>query len=304
MAQKETMTQIEFMQKYSTEKACEEQLFKMKWPNGFVCDKCGAAREPYVTNTRRLKLYQCKECGHQTTVTVNTVLEHSYTDLTKWFLAIYMASNDKRGVSAAQVARSTGVSYPTAWLMLHKIRAAMSDRDSVYQLKGLIELDDGYVGGPAKGKKRGRGTDKIKIMVAVSTDDGKPAHAKIESIPNVQSDTVVGFALRNIATGSAISSDAFSSYAKLIDHFDHRPDVFGESGHGDFLKWAHIVISNLKTFIEGTYHGLDSKHIQRYLDEFCYRFNRRMFAGQGFLRLLDCCANSKTITYCHLTEEL
>lgn len=133
----------------------------------------------YLISKRRL--YQCQDCGYQASLTAGTVFHKTHTPLQKWFWAIFLVSNDKRGYSALALTNSINVSYPIAWLMLQKIRAAMSDRDSQYKLSGLIQLDDAFFGGPDG--LQGRGTDKTPVYVAVSTsNDGKPLYVKMKAV--------------------------------------------------------------------------------------------------------------------------
>jgi transposase-like protein len=302
MAQQPKLSKIEFIQRFSTEEACERQLFKMKWPDGYRCEKCGCTHF-FTTTTRTLPLYQCKKCRYQATVTVNTVLEKTRTPLTKWFIAIYGIATDKRGYSAVQLSKDIEVSYPTAWLMMHEIRQAMINRDEPYQLAGIVELDESYFGGGDGGGKRGRGTDKAKVLIGVSVDDkGGPMFAKMELTDNLKGKTILGFAQRLVAPGSKITSDAYKSYNALADKYEHEPVKFDPINEPEHLKWLHVLVSNAKAFILGTFHGLDEKHMQRYLDEFCYRFNRRKFEGQGFFRLLNSCVSCPTITYSELTQ--
>jgi len=301
MAKQPQLSKIEFIKKYSTEEACEKQLFYMKWPDGYKCERCNHIHYFTITS-RKLPLYQCKSCGYQSTVTVNTVMEKTRTDLCKWFLAIYNTATDKRGYSASQLVRDIEVSYPTAWLILHKIREAMENRDAKYKLAGIVELDDSYFGGSVEGSKRGRGTNKAKVIVGLSVnDDGNPEHIKMEVINDIKGSTILDFAKRNITDDSTIISDEYRSYRKLGLEFDHQPQAYDVIKNPDHLKWIHIVVSNAKALIMGTYHGLDDIHLQRYLNEFCYRFNRRKFKGQGFFRLLSACVSCKTITYAELT---
>jgi transposase-like protein len=301
MAQQAKLSKIEFQKQFSTEEACEQQLFQMKWSDGYRCEKCDG--EHYgVIKTRKLPLYQCKQCGYQATVTVNTILEKTRTDLVKWFIAIYSMATDKRGYSAVQCSKDIEVSYPTAWLILHKIREAMEKRDESYSLVGIVEMDDGYFGGSDEGGKRGRGTDKTKVLVGLSLDDSnRPKFAKMEVIPDIKGETIAGFAERNILPGSIISSDGFRSYNTLNENYQHAANKYEPKEDSEHLKWLHVLISNAKAYIQGTFHGLDEKHLQRYLNEFCYRFNRRSFEGQGFFRLLVSCTNCKTITLNELT---
>lgn len=295
------MSLISFQKHFSSEAACHDHLFSLKWTNGYCCERCG--HDAYFeTKTRKHKLYECKKCRYQATVTVGTVLEKTRTDLRKWFLAIYLISHDKRGVSATKLSEDLEVSYKTAWLMLHKIRNAMKKRDASYRLAGLVELDDAYFGAPSEGGKRGRGTDKTKVLVGLSLNKkGHPLYLKMEVIPDIKGKTLLDFAERTIQSGATISSDAYRSYRTLNGaNFTHEYQVYNAKETPDHLQWLHTVLSNAKAFVGGTYHGLDSKHLQAYLDEFCYRFNRRKFKGQLFSRLGLLCASTETITYSEL----
>jgi transposase-like protein len=222
-------------------------------------------------------LYECTNCHHQTTVTVGTVFEKTRTDLVKWFWAIYLIAHDKRGFCATYLADELGVAYQTAWTIQHTVCKAMGERDSIYTLAGIVELDDAFFGAPTEGGKRGRGTDQPPVLVALSLDKkGQPKYLKMQVIPDVKGVTLVDFAQRFIESGSTITSDKYRSYKALEkEGFHHEAKLFNPVDNPDHLKWLHTVISNAKAFIGGTYHGLDSKHLQAYLDEFCYRFNRR-----------------------------
>jgi transposase-like protein len=208
--------------------------------------------------------------------------------------------DDKRGVSAVRLQAELGVSYPTAWLMLHKIRKAMGDREAKYQLAGIVEVDDSYFGGPKSGGKRGRGTEKTSVTVAVSLDGkGKPAFTRMAVNADPQSDTLAAFAEKHIAEGSTISGGAYSSYIKAFStgKYPHKPLKFDPKEEPGHLKWLHAFVSNAKTFILGTYHGPGGTHFQAYLDEFCFRANRRFFASELFNRLLCACSSTTTVTY-------
>jgi transposase-like protein len=302
MANQETMNLIQFQNKFTSESACQIHLFNMKWSDGYKCEKCGHDQY-FETTTRRLNLYECKKCRYQATVTVGTVMERTQTDLTKWFLAIYLVAHDKRGVSATLLSQELGITYKTAWLLLHKIRNAMGERDAQYALAGIVELDDAFFGAPTEGGKRGRGTEKTVVLVGLSLNEkGHPLHVKMEVIPDVKGTTLVNFAQTSITEGSRINSDALRSYNALSQEgFKYEAKKFNPIENPDHLKWIHIVISNVKAFIGGTYHGLDEKHLQTYLNEFCYRFNRRKFKGELFNRLLSCCATTPTIFCSELT---
>lgn len=278
----------EFQSKYGTESSCEKALFHMKWHNGYICSKCSHT-DFYTISTRRLHLYQCKHCGHQETVTTGTIMQNSKLPLTKWLLALYFIAHNKNGISELTLAKYIGVTLKTAWSLLHKVRRAMGSRDSLYKLGGNIEMDEAFFGGNKEGK-RGRGSEnKITVAVALQVDEGKyPKYLKMQVIPDCKGETLNEFALSNIRKGSTIHSDKFKSYYSLKKDYKCDMQKYNPTDKSDFLKWVHVMISNIKSNIEGTYHGLDNHYLQSYLDEFCFRFNRRNLNVPVFDKLLKC----------------
>jgi len=229
-------------------------------------------------------------------------MEKTHIKLEKWFWAIYFVGRDKRGCSAMMLSKELEISYKAAWFMLHRIRKAMMDRDSKYLLAGVVELDDAYFGAPEEGK-RGRGTSKAKVIVGLSLDDeGHPQFLKMEVVNDLKKQTIAEFAHSNIENGSTISSDAYRSYRNLQkEGYNLEFKVFNPKEDPEHLNWLHTIVSNAKAFVTGTFHGLDEKHLQRYLDEFCYRFNRRFFVSELFNRIVNCCITSQKIKYTELT---
>jgi len=302
MAKQEAMSLLEFQERFHDEDVCREHLYKMRWPEGFVCPKCGVVDKPFNISSRNL--YQCKHCNHQASVTAGTVMEKTRIPLIKWFWAMFLMSTDKRGCSAIQISNELGLCYSTAWFLCHRIRSAMGERDTEYILSGHIEADDAFFGAPTSNGKRGRGTDKSVVLVGLSLNEkGNPEHIKMQVAPDVKGETVAAFAAENIAQGSTISSDGYVSYNTLDEKgFIHDGRICDPVNDPEHLKWLHIVVSNAKAFILGTYHGLGSKHLQRYLDEFCYRFNRRKFTLQHFNRTLFACALASRLPYAELTR--
>jgi transposase-like protein len=298
--QQEEMDFIGFMERFKTEQDCREYFFKIRWPNGFRCPKCG--HEEYFFLKGRYH-YECAHCGHQTSLTAGTIMHGSHTGLREWFLVIYLFTHDKRGISAVQAAKMAGISYYTAWLMLHKLRKAMGDRDAKYYLDGIVEMDDAFFGAPDEGGKRGRGTDKTPAIIELSlNEEGHPEHLKIQIVDNVNGAAIAKVTKETITPGATIRTDGLNSYNALNDEgYEQEGEKFDPENNPEHLHWLHVIISNLKTFILGTYHGLDKKHLQRYFDEFCYRFNRRRFGNQLFNRLLNASASTTTITYAQLT---
>ena len=297
MAQQETMGLTEFFERFGEEEACREYLYTKRWPEGFVCPKCGVKDEPFQIISRHK--YQCKHCNHQTSVTAGTVMDKSRTPLPKWFLAIYLMSTDKRGCSALRLKRELKIAYDTAWTMSHKIRNAMKKRDEGYRLSGYVEMDEGFFGSPSEGEgKRGRGTDKAPVVIGLSLDgNGHPEFVKAKVLETVDGKSVSDFAQMVVEEGSAIASDGLSIYRKLAEKgYIHLPENFDALNNPEHLKWLHIVISNLKSFLNGTYHGVANIHLQSFLDEFCYRFNRRFWPSQLFARTLVACSSAAPFT--------
>ena len=165
MAEQQELGWLEFQKKFSNEEDCRNHLYKIRWPNGFRCPVCN---NNHAYKIVKRNLFECSECSYQVSVTAGTVMHKTRTPLTIWFWAIYLISNDKRGVSATQLSQQFGISYPTAWLIIHKIRKAMCDRDSKYALAGIVEMDDSFFGAPTEGGKRGRDTEKSSAGESVS----------------------------------------------------------------------------------------------------------------------------------------
>jgi transposase-like protein len=290
---------FEFQERFQTEDDCFQYLKKLRWPKGYLCPKCGH-NEAYFMEKR--KIFQCKNCRHQTTVTVSTIFHRTHVPLRKWFWAIFLVGTDKRGCSAKRLEKLIGVHYATAWLMIHKIRKAMEERDALYKLCNFIEMDDSYFGGSAPGK-RGRGAaNKSKVMVAVENRGTAPGYATMEVIESMHSNHLKDFALRVIEENQTIHTDDYPSYNVLDVAFHHFGETVKPHEAMEKLKWVHILIGNAKSFIRGTYHGVSHKHLQSYLSEFCYRFNRRFNELLITDRLLTACLSTSTITYAELTR--
>jgi transposase-like protein len=266
---------FQFQERFRTEEQCFEYLKNLRWPKGFICLKCGH-HEAYFTEKR--KLFQCRNCRHQTSVTAHTLFHRSHAPLRKWFWAIYLVGSDKRGCSAKRLEKMLDVNYVTAWLMVHKIRKTMEDRDARYMLTHLVEMDEAFFGGPAPGK-RGRGAEnKSKVIMAVENRGTCAGYAKMTVVDALDANSIRRVALTSIRNQSTIRTDDYPAYAVLAGHFQHQGETVKSHEVKEKLPWVHILIGNVKTFIRGTYHGVSHKHLQRYLNEFCYRFNRRFRA--------------------------
>ena len=298
MGQQAGMSFKEFRRRFQTEEACETFLFEQRWPEGFVCPKYGGLG---CYRLRRRREYVCNQCRHQSSVTARTVLYRTHLPLTVWFWAIYLAAQDKRGISATQLSCELEIAYSSAWYLLHRLRNAMRERDKDYILSGIIELDDAYFGAPSSNGKRGRGTDKTSALAAVSlTGEGHPLFLRIQ-VSKLDAESVRTVAQQIVRSGSEIHSDALGSFrAALQGEYAHHYHVFDKDSGA--LHWIHTLISNAKSFLLGTYHGIGKKHLQRYFDEFDFRFNRRFWPKQLFPRLVCAVANSNSLGYGDLTR--
>jgi hypothetical protein len=224
-------------------------------------------------------------------------MQSSKLALTVWFLAIYLLSQAKTGLSALALKRHLGVSYPTAWLINHKLMQAMATRESAYQLEGHIQVDDAYLGGERSGGKAGRGSEnKVPFVAAVSLDEkGHPLRAKLTPVPGFTLSAIKSWAQMTLRPGSTVFSDGLSCFtAVTAAGCDHQPTVVGGKKPKDLpaFKWINTVLGNLKTSLSGTYHAFGfRKYATRYLAAFTYRFNRRFNLNTLHARLLVAAVN-------------
>jgi len=273
---------LEFSKRFNTDDKCRDKLFELRWGKGFSCPKCGHSE---YTNNKHRHRRLCKACKHETSVTAGTIMDKTHLPLTKWFWAMYIIATDKRGISSNALKNQIHVTYKTAWYLKKRIREAMSDSLENTFLCGIVELDDSHFGGPGEGGKRGRGTPKSKVIAGLQVDDdGKPQALKMRVVQNLRSKTIGLFAAENIVAGANIRSDSFRSYRKpLAEKYLHEYQAFDkESEH---LAWLHKMISNAKSYIQGTFHGLPSTCLQSHLDEFSWRLNHR-FSQQNIFTFL------------------
>jgi hypothetical protein len=281
------MSLPEFASSFGTEAQCAQAVKVARWPDGFRCPRCGVG-DHYVVDHGARKLFQCNGCRHQTSLTAGSLMEHTKLPLTTWFLAIYLLSQAKTGLSALALKRQLGVSYPTAWLMHQKINRAMSQQNDAHRLAGAVQLDDAYLGGERAGGKVGRGSEnKVPFVAAVSLDDhGHPMFVKLHVLSGFTSQAIASWAKANLAPGTCVNSDGLGCFAAVLDAgCIHRPMVVGTLKPRDLpnFRWINTVLGNLKTSLAGTFHSLNfRKYAQHYLAAFAYRFNRR-FDLRGLL---------------------
>ena len=284
-------TLIEFMELYPTEEACREALFQHRWPQGFRCPRCGHEKAWHL---RGRGLYECASCHYQGSLTAGTVLACTRTDLRKWLLAIWLLASTTKAPSAAELSRQLGVSRKTAWLVRRKVVHALARREDELVLRGIVELDEGFIGGRHHGEEnRGRRQPgkTLVAMAAEHTQGGGLGRAHLRVIEDASAASLTAAAQATIAPGSRVQTDGWNGYLGLDSAgYGHLPRTMSTGADIDvWLPWSHIVLANFKRWTLDVFHGVSSKHLQAYLDEFCYRLNRRDEREDLFRRVLNRC---------------
>ena len=270
----------EFFKLYGTEPLCAQALESARWPEGFACPRCSCAAHCVLRNLGH-KVFQCNTCRHQTSLIAGTVFQGTKLPLTVWFLAIYLISQAKTGLSALALKRHLGVSYPTAWLVHHKLMQAMVQREARYTLQGRVQVDDAYLGGERSGGKVGRGSEnKVPFVAAVSlSEEGHPLRVKLTPVSGFTLKAITQWAGKNLAPGSTVVSDGLACFgAVILAGCAHQSTVVAGRKPKEVpeLQWVNTILGNLKTGLSGSYHGFGfRKYAAQYLGAFAYRFNRR-----------------------------
>jgi hypothetical protein len=287
----------EFLKDYGTEAQCEQALDAVRWPEGFRCPRC-AGTAHYVVRDGVRKVFQCVVCRHQRSLIAGTLFQGTKLPLTTWFLAVYLISQAKTGLSALALRRQLGVSYPTAWLMQHKLMQAMADREDRYVLGGKVQVDDAYLGGERTGGKVGRGSEnKIPFVAAVSLSEaGRPIRVRLTPVAGFTLKAISAWAKNHLAPTSTVFSDGLACFGAVTDAgCSHHPTVMAGRKPKEVpeFRWVNTVLGNLKTSLSGCYHAFDfQKYAARYLAAFSYRFNRRFDLRTLHLRLIIAAAST------------
>ena len=285
-------TLVEFEKLFGTEEKCRDYLCRMKWPEGFVCPRCGG-HNGHPLQTR--PVWVCQDCRHQASLIADTAFTGTRKPLRSWFLAMYLVTSSKGGISAKELKRHLGFgSYQTAWTWLHKLRAAMMDPNRK-PLSGEVEVDESYLGGNEEGV-RGRETEKKAIIVCAVEKRGKAAgRVRLAIVADASGSVLKEFVAGKVVAGSVTHTDGWRGYSHLErSGYQHLVHVLngaeGKVKAHEALPWVHRVFSLLKRWIMGTHQGSASrKHLQAYLEEFTFRFNRRSAKSvtHGFQRLME-----------------
>jgi len=280
----------ELVARFSDEDACRAYLTKLRWPDGFLCPRCGE-RQGWPVRGGRLMM--CSACGRQTSVTAGTIFQDSRTPLTTWFRAVWLVTSQPNGISALNLQRQLGfASYETAWVWLHKLRRAMV-RPGRDRLKGIVEVDETYFGGPEEGTSGRETYWKVPIVVAAEEVGRGIGRIRLRQIPDCSAASLEAFIKEAVQPGSTIHTDGFVSYQGLPNlGYVHQVTNISRSGYDahELLPLVHRVIALLKRWLLGTHQGgVSAEHLDYYLDEFTFRFNRRRSRSRGklFYRLLQ-----------------
>lgn len=294
---------VTLVEKFNSEDACRNYLEELRWPDGVSCPRCESKK---IARLQKRNQFECSDCRYQFSATSGTLFHDSHLPLWKWFAAIYLIGEAKKGVSANQLKRTLGVSYKTAWYLCHRIRAAMSG-EGAPMLSGIVEADETYVGGKLSGfatrseSAKRRLDNKSTVLGAIE----RGGELRVQVAPDASHKTIHGFLGEVVSDDAeAIYTDSFRSYRGCGDentrheYVDHSREEWVRGGvHTNSIESAWSLFDRA---VIGSYHKLSKKHLQAYLDEFAFRFNNRenpYLFRDTLLRLIS----SDNLTYADLT---
>jgi len=293
---------LDFQKRFPTEVSCWDYVAKMRWPKGLECPTCHGKKTGFI-KTRRL--LECRSCGRQTSITAGTIFHKSRMPLRKWFWAIFLMATSSKGVSMCNLQKHLRIkSYRAAWLMGHKIRRAMIEREGLYKLKGKVQVDEITVGTQTYEDRLKRREDRHAHFL-MGVQEGKtkdyPRFVSFEQLEAAFNKEMLPLLDKRIAKGSKLKTDAASVFEQAAGYkVEQVPFSTEPEKAKKHLKWIHWLSSNLKRGLTSTYHGCFPKYRKAYLAEFAYRFNRRYWPHQAFDRLLYACLQTKQITLAEL----
>jgi transposase-like protein len=294
-----------FLERFGTDEQCRAYLVRARWPAGFGCTGCGHGQA--YSHKKRL-IEECRACGKQHSILAGTIFEQTKTGLARWFLAIYLVTASKGGISAMELQRQMGFgSYGTAWAWLHKIRRAMVVPDR-QPLGERVEADETLVGGARPGKPGRGASGKTVVAGAVESRRGQVrgrrlGRLRLQAVPDASASSLVGFLGRNVASPAQVATDGWSGYRGLeAEGYAHQPIPLARSWGDAALRLPaiHLVFGLAKRWLLGTHHGaVSAKHLQAYLDEYVFRFNRRTAKSiaHRFARLIEQAVLTQPTTY-------
>lgn len=300
---------LDFVTTYPDEASCKEKYRLTREHEGVICKKCENTTHYWKKDK---ECFECKKCGFRTSLRSGTVMENSNLPLRDWFMVIHLMTSTKKSFSAKEIQRQLGYKrYEPIWFMMHKIRSVMGLRDDKYLLTGGIEIDEGYfetvnLQQDSQPQKRGRGSQKqTKVLVMVESKElgskdhkkGKPnkkvGFLKMKVIRSLKSEVINEKVENSIKEGSETISDDYSSYQKITGKVKHTKKKVDKENIQEILPWVHTTISNAKRLLLDIFHRIDGDFLNNYLNEFCYKFNRRYFKESLFDRLLIASVNHR-----------
>jgi transposase-like protein len=269
-----TFNLVDLIDRYNCDDKCRDTLEALRWPSGVCCTRCG---DTDVLELVKHNRWECRGCGYQFSVTSGTIMHDSHLPLRKWFLAIYLMVESRKGISANQLKRTLGVNYRTAWYLCHRIREAMGHSALTGpSLVGIVEVDETLIGGKAKGKGRGYRGNKTLVAGALQRN----GEIRLERVKDTTRETLHGFINRNVRDeAEAVYTDELASYLGIADD-NTRHETVNHSKEVWVVGDVHTngienAWSLFKRSIIGAFHKMSSKHMDRYLEEFEWRFNNR-----------------------------
>ena len=301
------MRLLTFFEDFSTEEACRLHFKSYRDKQGIVCNSCGGSKHYWIQS---IWMYQCASCTYRTSLRKGTMMEHSKLKFKTWYAIMMLMTATKKGFSASEIQRQLGKNrYEPIWRAMHKIRAAMGQRDDQYVLEDMIELDDGFFETETKKKdkkrlKRGRGSAKqTKAIIAVEStpledpETGKKSSSfrfiKMKVCSSFKPEYNDEIITAIIGENAVIVTDKSNSYVNISKYVEiHLTEKSSKEMTNTILKWSHVAISNAKRNLLGIYHKIKAKYLQAYLDEFAYKLNRRYFGGKLFERLVIALSSS------------
>jgi len=294
-------TLLELERRFSSEEACAQYLATLRWPGGWICPRCAGADVWSIRRSRR----RCEKCRYEMSVTAGTILQDSHLPLTIWFRAMWQITSQKNGISALGLQRVLGLgSYKTAWAMLHKLRRAMV-RPGRDRLDGVVEVDETYWGGEEPGTD-GRGAELMALIAVAAEEDGKGiGRIRLRCIPDATRTTLHGFIAQSVVPGSTVRTDGLPAYLGMEEYIHDRQIQSHQEAGEHLLPRVHRTISMLKRWMLGTHQGaIAHAHLDDYLDEFTFRFNRRTSKSRGklFYRLAQQAMQTDPVPFAKLVK--
>ena len=294
-------TLLELERRFSSEEACAEYLATLRWPCGWICPRCAGADVWSIRRSRR----RCEKCRYEMSVTAGAILQDSHLPLTVWFRAMWQITSQKNGISALGLQRVLGLgSYKTAWAMLHKLRRAMV-RPGRDRLDGVVEVDETYWGGEEPGTD-GRGVELKALIAVAAEEDGEGiGRIRLRCVPDATRTTLHGFIAQSVVPGSTVRTDGLPAYLGMEGYIHDRQIQRHQKAGEHLLPRVHRTISLLKRWMLGTHQGaIAHAHLDDYLDEFTFRFNRRTSKSRGklFYRLAQQAMQTDPVPFAKLVK--